>query len=235
LRNVKKIDNGFEFTDGTVRAYIVNDTKICNWEDAIKNYSRFNLLGQSIEFEINGLQVNNQSNASIYLTTMKGSVKEEDNYCDIRTDPLCIELDLIEMNCNGIQTTVHSPTDVRNGKPCNVNGCYVGRAQKESICNFLNSEWIRVKTTFGNDGTMKVYFGPVENEIQIFGNDNIPNNSSAKQDIVKYMKEGMVIIASIWPGDQSWLNKCNSKCSSTSPGTPPVQYRNFKISGGLIN
>lgn len=239
--NIKSINNnsGFSLGPQTNRAYITHNNKICDWNDATKSFARFNLLEQSIQFDINPIKTARGQNVSIYLTPMTGN--KDDNYCDIHQS-ICLELDLIEANCNGIQLTVHSPTDVSSGGKCGTDGCYVSAIQKPDICNLLNdnSGWITVKTTFDKDGTMNVY---LNNTLYFEGKQQLTEN--AKSDIVKIMKStGVVVIASLWgnnnkgdsPTGMEWLNKCKNSCSSVPDPTSletVVSYKNFIISGGL--
>ena len=238
-QNIKSINNGSGFSLGpkTNRAYITHNNKICDWDDGVKSYARFNLLEQYIQFDINPIKTARGQNVSIYLTPMTGNM--DDNYCDIHQS-ICLELDLIEANCNGIQLTVHSPTDVSSGGKCGSDGCYVSPREKSDICNLLNNGWITVKTTFDTDGSMYVYLNNI-----LYFNPKQLLTENAKSNIVKIMNSpGVVVIASLWgnnnEGDSTsgmeWLNKCNNSCSSVPDPTSKdtvVSYKNFIISGGL--
>ena len=234
-QNIKSINNGSGFSLGpqSNRAYITHNNKIHDWNDATKSFARFNLLEQSIQFDINPIKTATGQNVSIYLTPMTGN--KDDNYCDIHKS-ICLELDLIEANCNGIQLTVHSPTDVSKDGKCGSDGCYVSAIQKPGICSLLNdnSGWITVKTTFDKDGTMNIY---LNNTLYFEGKQILTAN--AKYDIVNIMKStGVVVIASLWSGNMEWLNKCKNSCSLVPVPDPKsqetaVSYKNFIISGGL--
>ena len=120
------------------------------------------------------------------------------------------------MNCNGLQTTVHSPTDIAQNGSCNKNGCFKGTKNSTISCQYLNQNegWIKVKAEFGKDGNMDVYY----NDELVFDGSKILTEN-AKSDIVKTMNsQGVVIIGSLWGSsgtDMSWLAGCSdSNCTS---------------------
>ena len=226
--NINSINNysGFSIGNTTNRAYLTLNNKICNWYDAIKSYARFNLLGQSIEFEINPIQISKGENVSLYLTPMNGS--RGDKYCDIKND--CLELDIIEANCNGIQITAHSVADSKANTGCDTSGCFVGPVQNPDLCNLLNHNngWITVKAEFEEDGIMNVY---LNNVLYFDGKSKLTKN--AKTEIYNVMKSsGVVIVLSLWGSGNTgmeWLSKCNYKCDNL-PIKPIVYYKNFRWS-----
>jgi len=223
-RNTKTLDGGFAFTDDQ-RAYIVNNSRICTWSDGVKAYSHFNLLGGGLEFKINPKYTSSNENVSIYLTTMDDTSIQDDNYCD-GSDGKCLEIDLIETNCDGLQITVHSPSDTKAGGPCDKSGCLVN-AEKAGLCGEV-SDWITVSATFSPDGYMTVMI----NGKSVFDRQSMNSQIAAKDIVDKMTNPGVVVVASLWSGNMGWLNKCDNSCST---GSPIVSYKDFKINGKLLS
>ena len=96
------------------------------WLDV--EYEKFELLGKSLSFTIDVSEVPCGCNAAVYLVQMDRPTEEASAYCDIQgfddsSMEACTELDLIEGNQKGLQSTLHTAQGKGEDGKCNQDGC----------------------------------------------------------------------------------------------------------------
>jgi hypothetical protein len=119
-------------------------------EGGVDGRTSWNLLGGSIEFDMDVCGAQPGINNNFYMISPKGG-PQVSGYCDIQTNdsPICMELDVIENNgkCLG-RTTWHVWGDKAGG--CDQNGCF-GQYKLDDGCKF------HMRTEFGEDGSLTQY------------------------------------------------------------------------------
>ena len=71
-----------------------------------------------------GARVRFSSQSAVYLVAMGEPREDGANYCDITSQPSCLEIDLFEGNTKALQATLHTTTSEGNGVgSCNKWGC----------------------------------------------------------------------------------------------------------------
>lgn len=155
-------------------------------EGGVHGKTSWNLLGGSIEFDMDVCGAQTGVNNNFYTISPQGGPSS--GYCDIQTNdsPICMELDIIENNgkCLG-RTTWHVWGNKDGG--CDQNGCY-GEYHFDDGCQF------HMRTEFGEDGSLIQYKnGQV---INIKGPSDIEKNQ-IKQNMES---TGAAIASTQWKG-----------------------------------
>ena len=87
-------------------------------------YQRFDLRGKTLRFTADVSNVPCSVNAAFYF--IAGNTQDEvDTYCDMNTQPPCVEIDLFEANRFALQTTTHTSIGTAANGRCNTWGCTV--------------------------------------------------------------------------------------------------------------
>lgn len=91
----------------------------------VSSKTSFNLIGGSIEFDMDSTRVNAEVNANLYFVSMEGANCGGDCYCDIQENgsPICMELDVIETNGNCAFASTWHTVGGFGGGGCDAGGC----------------------------------------------------------------------------------------------------------------
>jgi len=185
----------------------------------------YNLLGGSVEFDIDFSGVHTGVNANIYTIspTIDSSGYAGDKYCDgAKTDnDWCLEVDWIESNGNcGGATTLHTI------KGPGSNGCTSWGCRASYHYNGKSSFHIRIE--YGVDGTWTTI-----RDGQTIGSGSLsPQPNSGDWSIVRdaYASKGAVIYSSEWQG---WVpvQDCGTSGDLSSSH---FQVSNLLIEGSVV-
>jgi hypothetical protein len=99
---------------GNNRAYLIQGN----------DWAHLDLRGKTLRFTADVSRVPCSCNAALYFVSM-GSKRHNAQYCDINTDPPCVEIDVFEGNRATIQTTIHTQAGEVADGACNQWGCTV--------------------------------------------------------------------------------------------------------------
>ena len=188
--------------------------------------SSFNLLGGSIEFDVDLRNSKRGVNTAVYTIAPKfggKDVYDTSMYCDGNSNNWCVELDFVESNgkCGGA-TTLHTRPGQFPG--CTGWGC---------AYNYLYDDaFTRFKIDIAEDGKYTVY---VDGK-RFTWNDIVPKPlQSDLETWVKSLKEnGAVIMFSSWTGWVPLDNKCGSVASNNVLETSSFSFNNLKITGKIV-
>jgi hypothetical protein len=197
-------------------------------EGRVSSKTSWNLLGGSIEWDMDTSRVNKEVNTNLYTTSPSQPNCGQDCYCDIQRsasgNPSCMELDLVEANGNcAMATTLH--TFATDGKPNNPDCDRWGCA---SIANLPGGQF-HVKAEIATDGTTIVYLNGVANDQW-----NTQPSAASNDMVVKTMKSiGAVIESSQWFGWAPAEDRCPSGDASGLDGSH-VEIKNVKVLGTVV-
>jgi len=194
--------------------------------------SSFNILGGSVEFDVDFSRVNVGVNGNIYtISPTFGSptaaFNKNANYCDGQgaagSAQYCIELDWIETNGNcGAATTLHTrPGGGTDG--CTAWGC-------TSTYNYNGRASFHMKISHAADGTMTV----VRDGVTISSPNYNPGPQSQDIQTIRdvYASKGAVIYSSLWTG---WVPTLPVGCSGNGDlGSSYFTVSNLKITGTVV-
>jgi hypothetical protein len=197
-------------------------------EGRVSSQTSWNLLGGSIEWDMDTSRVNKEVNTNLYITSPPHPNCGQACYCDIQKSasgtPSCMELDLIEANGNcAMATTIH--TFATDGKPnnpdCDRWGC-------GSTANLPGGQF-HMKTDFAEDGTVTVYLNSVANDQW-----NTQPSAASNAMVVSTMKSiGAVIESSQWFGWAPAEDRCPSGDVSGLAGSH-FEIKNVKVLGTVV-
>lgn len=186
--------------------------------------SAFNLLGGSVEFDMDVSKANLGVNSNIYLVFPQNisSVDGFDrvkNYCDgsVTTagDRFCYELDIIESNggCCAA-TTVHTAPGA-SSQYCSEWGC-------QTVFNYNAKTNFKMKVSFNTEGVMTVSRDGVSIPTSAYK----PQPKSSDWAMIKraFETNGAILYSSSWVG---WV-PTTSQCPS--PSNPDLQSSRYSIS-----
>lgn len=200
----------------------------------------YNLLGGSVEYDVDFSKNKAGINANVYTISPSFSGAYDDNtmYCDgaMPEDgsvPWCMEVDWIEGNGNcGGATTIHTVAE-RGGKDfCGTWGC-------QSEYSFNGKTIFHMTVTYGTDGSWTVKRDG--QTIQVGeGQDWKPSPSAKDWAIVKSTMEskGSVIVSSVWTAAAGGWLPANGVCGNgtgTDVAGSTFAVRNLKITGSITN
>jgi len=192
----------------------------------------FNLLGGSVEFDVDFSGVNIGVNANIYtisptFSNPSAAFDKASNYCDGQgaagSAQFCTEVDWIESNGNcGGATTLH--TIAGGGSPgCTAWGCAASYTYG-GVSSF------HMKISHAADGTLTV----VRNGVTISQSSMspIPALTDLSPLVSDFTKKGAVVYSSLWSG---WVPS-PSGCSSASTDATGSHFTisNLKITGSVV-
>jgi len=189
--------------------------------------SAFNLLGGSVEYDIDFSGVHTGVNANIYTISpqFSGSYGPTD-YCDGSKpagNEWCVEADWIESNGNcGGQTTLHTrPGPGSDG--CTAWGCANGYG-------YNNQPSFHMKITYDKSGN----WFTTHNGIQISPSDLNPRPQNYDTQMLQtyYSQKGAVIVSTQWVGWVPGAGGC-----PTNPGDLPSSsftVKNLRINGTVV-
>lgn len=191
--------------------------------------SAFNLLGGSVEYDVDFTQTQYGVNANIYtispLISNDGFVQA--NYCDGQKTGAdwCMELDFLEVNgfcCSA--TTLHTFAGPGNDQ-CSAWGCNI-------VQDFNGRTSFHMKVYFDLDGQMTA-----TRDGQDINNNNLhPTPKLNDWAVIKSSLEtrGAIIYSSQWSG---WQPTCNSPCNNSQNGNlaqSSYSINNIKITGSVV-
>jgi len=180
----------------------------------------YNLLGGSVDYDVNFDSVPTGVNANIYTISpsLWGGSFSQNNYCDgSKTgSDWCVEVDWVESNGNcGGQTTLH--TVQGQGGGCNADGC-------ANSYQYFGTSSYHMHISYGLDGTWTtVRNGQVIGPYQM---SPVPSSSDFGTLASQYRSQGAVIYSSQWVG---WVPV--SQCGTSGD----INNAKFSISNLVIN
>ena len=191
---------------------------------AVATAASYNVLGGSIEWDVDFSATNIGVNANVYSISPSfwGSFNQND-YCDGQKygSAWCLEVDYIESNgrCGGA-TTLHSVQG--GGAGCNTGGC-----QAQYLYNGRSS--FHMKVTFGLDGTWITYRdGTV---ISGWNMQPLPSSSDWATLAQYYSTRGAVVYSSQWQG---WVPE--QGCGTSGDlGSSYFKVSNLVITGSVVS
>jgi hypothetical protein len=186
----------------------------------------FNLIGGSVEYDVDFSQTHENVNANIYTISpiFSGSFTQA-AYCDGQKsgDAWCVEIDWIETNGNcGGATTLHTrPGTGNNG--CTGWGCQISY-------NYNGAAKFHMKIAYANDGTITVF----RNGVQMSqGQYNPGVQGEDTSALVRYYQQrGAVIYSSQWQGWVPTINGCSQ--SGGDLGSSFYSVSNLVINGAVV-
>ena len=198
-----------------------------NGGGAAATKAAFNLLGGSVEFDIDVSNVRTGVNANIYTISPTGVGSggfNQNNYCDGAKpagSSWCVEVDWIESNGNcGGQTTLHDiPGPGSNG--CTAWGC-------ASSYHYNGRSSFHMKISYGADGQWTtVRDGQT---ISPYSLSPSPSGSDWGTVAQQYSQRGAVIYSSEWTG---WVpvQDCGT---SGDLGSSSFTVKNLQITGSVV-
>lgn len=194
----------------------------------VSTKTAWNLLGGSIEFEMDTSKTNAAVNTNVYTTSPKVENCGMDCYCDIQdgSQPAyfhrkpyasCMEMDIIEANGHcAMATTWHTTT---GGGGCDRGGC-----QAES--RLPSSGVVSVKVSFSADGWMTVTLDGAR--VDKYGNQ--PSQSDAAIVSKTMTTVGAIVESSQWVG---WVP--GGDCPTGGDlATSHYEVRNLRVTGDVV-
>jgi hypothetical protein len=191
---------------------------------AVATKASFNLLGGSVEYDIDFTNVRTGVNANIYTVSpwFSGSFSQA-AYCDAQKsgDQWCVEVDWIESNGNcGGQTTLHTrPGPGMDG--CTAWGC-------ENGYHYNGRTSFHMKITYDHNGVWTTY----RDGQTIVGSSMNPSPQDQDWQALReqYSQRGAVIYSSQWAG---WVPLADCGTSGDL-GSSSFTVSNLRISGSVV-
>jgi len=182
----------------------------------------FNLLGGSVEFDVDFSKANLGVNANLYtISPLFSGSFQNGAYCDGQKtgDAFCAEIDWIESNgnCGGASTIHTRPGGGTTG--CTAWGC-------SNTYTYNGQTSFHMKITYGTDGTMTI----LRNGQSISHSSYSPQPESLDVSTLQshYQQRGAVIYSSQWVGWVPSINGC-------SGGNGDLGGSTYSISNLIIN
>jgi hypothetical protein len=212
---------------GYGNAKLINQGWINSGGGSAATKAAFNLLGGSVEFDIDFTNTQAGVNGNIYTISPKSisaSGFSQSAYCDgakKESEKWCVEIDWIESNGNcGGAATLH--TIIGPGNGCTAWGCrthfmYNGRTSYS------------VKIEYNEMGHMTMY-----RDGQIIDKTNIkptPLNSDWATLAAQYSQYGAVIYSSLWQG---WVPLEKTCQTEGRIPTTTITVKNLRITGTVV-
>lgn len=205
---------------------LVNQGWTIHGGGAAATKATFNLLGGSVEYDIDVSQVPTGVNSNIYTISPSGVGAggfNQGNYCDgAKTGAQwCVEVDFIESNGNcGGQTTLHT-REGPGSDGCTAWGCAHGYT-------YNGKTSFHMKITFGADGTWNTYR---DGELISPATLNPSPQSADTSTLAKfYAAHGAVIYSSQWVG---WVPQAFCGTSGNLDAAT-FSIRNLVIRGSVV-
>eukprot|EP00475_Leptophrys_vorax_P001047 TRINITY_DN1054_c0_g3_i1.p1 TRINITY_DN1054_c0_g3~~TRINITY_DN1054_c0_g3_i1.p1 ORF type:complete len:318 (+),score=81.66 TRINITY_DN1054_c0_g3_i1:62-1015(+) len=189
--------------------------------------STFNLLGGSVEFDIDFSGCHTGVNCNIYTVSPWGISSagyDPSKYCDgSKTDnDWCVEVDWIESNGNcGGATSLHTVKGPGSGPGCTAWGCTIAY-------HYNGRPSFHMKLEFKEDGTWTT----TRDGNVINGWNMNPQPSSSDWSILSgaYKNQGALIYSSQWTG---WVP--TSDCGTSGDlGSSGFSVKNLRITGSVV-
>jgi len=188
---------------------------------SVATKAAFNLLGGSVEYDVDFSGTKTGVNANIYTISPAniGSYFNQGHYCDGAKygNDWCVEVDWIETNGNcGGQTTLHTVQGPGNDG-CTAWGC-------ANSYHYNGKSKFHMKITYDADGTWRTY-----RDGQLIGPQHLspqPKSSDVAKLKEQYSQRGAVIYSSQWVG---WVPV--SDCGSSGD----LNSSRYTISNLVIN
>ena len=173
---------------------IVNQGWTVNGGGSVATKAAFNLLGGSVEYDVDFSGTHPGVNANIYTISPAGigSYFSQSKYCDGAKygSDWCVEVDWVETNGNcGGQTTLH--TIEGPGVGCTAWGC-------ANSYHYNGKTKFHMKITYGTDGQWNTYRDGVLIGPQQL--NPVPQGSDWAKLKEQYSQRGAVIYSSQWVG-----------------------------------
>jgi len=216
--------------------------------------SSYNLLGGSVSMTVNASLVQDGIVATVYV--ISPDIETKDYYCDINTNPACMELDFMELNGRyTMQTTYHTTANgLTSSKfPCSNGECVCDQAGCFGVTQFDNT-WYKENGCINNAGdatsidtaqpfqlTAKISESG-EMSVEVSQGDNTVNtmqtldkqpSSTDFSQVQSIMKaNGAVVVISLWEG--GWApGNCGSETTG-SLSDSIFTISNIQVDGPVI-
>lgn len=212
------------YNDPTNKPKIYNQGWNITNGGGIATKSAYNLLGGSVEYDVDFSRTPIGVNANIYTIspTIPKTGFTKANYCDAQKSDSewCMELDWIETNgfCGGA-TTLHTVPGTGN-HDCTAWGC-------ASTYIYNGKSKFHMKITYGIDGKMSVY----RDDILVSNYSPTPKDNSWNIIAATMESKGAVIYSSIWVGWVPIQNKCGTGGSLLNS---QYSISNLRIVGAVV-
>jgi len=209
---------------GSSTPNLVNQGWQTNGGGAVATKAAFNLLGGTVEFDINLGGAQSGVNANIYTIspTFSGSSFVQNDYCDGQKSgsQWCPEIDWIESNGNQCgQTTYH--TIQGTGSGCTAWGC-------DAVYNYNGQTSFHMRFDYSPNGQITA----TQNG-QVLNISPSPQGSDWSTIQSYYQSRGAVIYSSQWTG---WTPTCPGQGSSGNGnlGGSSFSISNLRITGTVV-
>ena len=106
---------------GDLRAYFSLRPSSRQWGRL--QYDKLRLLGKTLRWTVDLSSVACGCNLALYLVSMPLADGSGSRYCDINTNPPCLEIDLMEGNIKALKATLHTQRGQASDGTCNQWGC----------------------------------------------------------------------------------------------------------------
>ena len=106
---------------GNMRAYFSLRPSSRQWGRL--QYDKLRLLGKTLRWTVDLSSVTCGCNLALYLVSMPLADGSGSRYCDINTNPPCLEIDLMEGNIKALKATLHTQRGQASDGTCNQWGC----------------------------------------------------------------------------------------------------------------
>ena len=106
---------------GNMRAYFSLRPSSRQWGRL--QYDKLRLLGKTLRWTVDLSSVACGCNLALYLVSMPLADGSGSRYCDINTNPPCLEIDLMEGNIKALKATLHTQRGQASDGTCNQWGC----------------------------------------------------------------------------------------------------------------
>jgi hypothetical protein len=187
----------------------------------------FNLLGGSVEFDIDLSNTNVGVNANIYTISPTfsdpSSSFSQSDYCDGQKtgNKWCAEIDWIESNgkCGGA-TTYH--THPGTGGGCSAWGCF-------GTFSYGSNTAFHVRVDIDTSGAVTV---TRDGQVVSINQNGVPDGSDWSVIAGQYASQGAVIYSSQWVGWVPMGDQCGS--SSGNLGSSSFSVSNLKVTGSVV-
>jgi hypothetical protein len=189
--------------------------------------SSFNLLGGSVEFDVDFSKTNLGVNANVYTIspTFSGSSFSQSAYCDGQKPgkQWCVEIDWIESNGNcGGATAIH--TIPGTGMGCTGWGCF-----GDYLYNGKSTFHMKIDTDLNGVVTVTR-----DGQVVRVSQNGSPTASDLNTLKSAYQTKGAVIYSSQWVG---WVPPVRNQCGGSSGGnlaSSVYKVSNLKITGTVV-
>lgn len=194
--------------------------------------SAFNLLGGTVEYDVDFSAVQVGVNANVYTISphISGTKFSEKDYCDGSLGqgvPWCVEVDWIESNgdCGGA-TTLHTKDQSGGEDGCTSWGC-------RTTYMYKGQSSFHMRIEYGTDGTWTTHRG---GEVIDAGTMSPRPSSSSWAELKRqYESKGAVIYSSLWTGWVPTQSSCGGGMANVAGlAASHMSVSNLRITGSVV-